>query len=251
MAKNWTMAEAAVAINSRDKEALLDIGKRFPLATSVIERALLGDRDAVVELITALPDYNTMNKFNTAIKAGIDESADVETSDDVEENDEAPVEKKSTKPAAKKEVEEDAEATDYEKMGAYPLYKLCKERGLDVKSKQPKETYIAALVAADGGASDEAEEDEAEEATGYEAMSAQELFKECKKRGIKVEAKKKPKYYIDLLEADDNKAGDADTDDDDWDDDEPEEKPAKKESSKKSAKPAKDEDDDDDDDWDI
>lgn len=89
----------------------------------------------------------------------------------------------------------------------------------------------------------------------YEGMSPVDLFKECKKKGIKAEAKKSAKYYIDLL----TKA-EADDGDDDWDDEE-EAKPAKKAPAKKPAakKPAKkaepveddDDDDDDDDDWDI
>ena len=92
----------------------------------------------------------------------------------------------------------------------------------------------------------------------YAGMSAIELFKECKKKGIKAEGKKSTKYYIDLLK----KAEEDVDDDDDWDDEEEEVKPAKKAPAKKTAakKPAKkveepeddeDDDEDDDDDWDI
>lgn len=93
----------------------------------------------------------------------------------------------------------------------------------------------------------EPEDDEGE----YAGMSAMDLYKECKNRGIKCAAKKPAKYYVELLEKDD-----ASSDDDDWDD-EPEEKPAKKAPAKKAAakKPAKkaepEDDDDDDDEWDI
>ena len=75
-------------------------------------------------------------------------------------------------------------------------------------------------------------------------MTAMELFKECKKRGIKTEPKQKASVYIKLLEADDAKQNASADEDDDWGDDE-DEKPSKP--SKKTKKPVED----DDDDWDI
>ena len=88
---------------------------------------------------------------------------------------------------------------------------------------------------------------EADEAVDYSSMSVIELFKECKKRKIKVEPKQKASVYIKALEADDKaKAAESDADED-WDDDEEvEEKP-----SKKSAKASKKSKADDDDAWDI
>ena len=50
-------------------------------------------------------------------------------------------------------------------------------------------------------------------------MNAMQLFKECKKRGIKAAPKKPAKFYVELLEADDAKADDVDDDSDDDDDD--------------------------------
>ena len=88
----------------------------------------------------------------------------------------------------------------------------------------------------------EAEEDE-DESDGddpYAGQTAAALFKECKKRGIKVAPKKDAEFYAEKLRADDAKDDDAE--------DEEEEKPAKK-PAKKAAKKA--EEDDDDDDWDI
>lgn len=57
-----------------------------------------------------------------------------------------------------------------------------------------------------------------DDVNGYADMTAKQLYAECKKRGISAEPKKAAKYYIDLLEADDNgdDADDSD-DDDDWD----------------------------------
>lgn len=95
----------------------------------------------------------------------------------------------------------------------------------------------------------------------YDGKDAIELFKECKKRGIKAAPKKTAKYYIGLLEKADAElaeADDAEDADDDWDegDDSDEEPVKKKEPAKKKAaaakkKPEPEEDEDDDDDWDI
>ena len=113
------------------------------------------------------------------------------------------------------------------------------------EEKPAKAKKAPAKMIAKAKAEEEDDEDEGE----YAGMSAMDLYKECKNRGIKAAAKKPAKYYVDLLEKDD-----ASGDDDDWDD-EPEEKPAskaaKKPAAKKAAKKAEPEDDDDDDEWDI
>lgn len=65
----------------------------------------------------------------------------------------------------------------------------------------------------------EPESDPAESEGGkYDGMNAMELFKECKKRGIKAQPKKTAKFYKDLLEKNDAEgASDGDGEDDDWD----------------------------------
>ena len=63
----------------------------------------------------------------------------------------------------------------------------------------------------------EPEADVAEDDGKYAGKAAPELFKECKKRGIKAAPKKPAKYYIDLLEKDDAKGGEPEDEDDDWD----------------------------------
>lgn len=88
----------------------------------------------------------------------------------------------------------------------------------------------------------------------YDSKDAIELFKECKKRGIKAAPKKTAKYYANLLKKAD--AEEAEAEDDSWEEEEEEEapkKPAKKTAKKaKKAEPEPEEDDDDDDDdWDI
>lgn len=62
-----------------------------------------------------------------------------------------------------------------------------------------------------------------EESTDYEDMSAKELYNLCKERNIECKPKKSEKYYINLLEEDDEAHDDWDDDeeeDDDWDDEE-------------------------------
>lgn len=58
--------------------------------------------------------------------------------------------------------------------------------------------------------------DDSEDDGKYAGKAAPELFKECKKRGIKAAPKKPAKYYIDLLEKDDAKGGESEDEDDDW-----------------------------------
>ena len=117
----------------------------------------------------------------------------------------------------------------------------------EVTEEKPvkKEDKSVKKNAAKGKKAKEVEEDDEEEdeENPYAGKNAPELYKECKKRGIKVEAKKNAKYYEKaLLEADAN--ADADSEDEDWED----EKPVKKE---KPAKKAKKQEEEDDEDWDI
>lgn len=56
------------------------------------------------------------------------------------------------------------------------------------------------------------------EAGKYDGMNAMQLFKECKKRGIKAAPKKPAKFYVELLEKADEAGNDSsDDDDEDWD----------------------------------
>lgn len=68
---------------------------------------------------------------------------------------------------------------------------------------------------------DDWDEDQ-EETMDYSEMSAKELFKLCKERGIEAKVKKPEKYYIKLLEEYDQQQEDWDDDDeeDDWEDEE-------------------------------
>lgn len=87
----------------------------------------------------------------------------------------------------------------------------------------------------------EDEDDAEDEDNPYSGKTAPELYKECKKRGLKVAAKKDAKYYEKALLKADAETEEAD---EDWE----EEKPAKKEKAKKKAKKEEAEEDED---WDI
>ena len=189
MAKNWTIKEAYEAIKAEDKSAILDFGKRFPLATMAVARMQQADL-----LVSGLPEHVTMRKVDSFLKDG------------VEPYEEEGVEKKPTPKV--------------------PNHNPSGKRGRPAKVK-------------------EVEEEETPEGNPYDGMSAVELFKECKKRGLTVQPKQKSKVYIDLLLEEDKKVESADEDEvDDWDDgddeeEEVEEKKAPKKPSKAPTKPSK------------
>ena len=263
MAKNYTFNEAVKIIaNGTDLEAITDIGRRYPVLAHKIAVVAAKAGEEFVDLMGYMPDYLTANKVNTAIKAGITESgSDDEDAEDTEAE------------ATTEDAGEDAtEATAQwdESMSAKQLWDILGKAG---KRKLAKSTKKADLVEACKQAfgtvtEAEAEDAEAEEATTeanpYEGKSAMELFKECKKRGIKAAPKKPAKFYADLLVKDDAEqakaANDEPEEDDDWGDEEAEapKKEDKKAAPKASAKGGKAEavkkaeaESEDDEDWDI
>lgn len=258
MAKNYTLKEAAnIIAEGKKKDEIMEIGRRFPLLAVSLTSVIAQAKDNFLDFINYMPDHITANKINSAMKADVDET---EAEDDSEEAEvEAP--KKAEKPAKKAETEASGE---YDSISGTKLYEMIKEAGKlkDLKAKgfgTKKADLIAYLNENPlDGATDESEKDED---GSYESMTAMELFKECKNRGIKAAPKKPAKFYIDLLKKDDAaKADESDVEDEDWDEDEPEEKPAKKAEKKaKAEKPAKkpvkkaepEEEEDDEDDWDI
>lgn len=256
MAQNWNVKQALAAINKGNKEAITDIGRRFPLTSNILAR--IGEDKAAGELINALPDHITVRKIESILKDGVQ----VDDSDnDVEEPE---VEEKSVKKVAKATKSEDA-GDDYSKMTGDQLIALLKDAGVYkdcIKKmgggrKQQMLDYIEKYGLEGGEA--EAENDAEEETTEdnpYAGKNAMELFKECKKRGIKAKPKQKAAFYVDLLMKDDQSNAESDDADDDWEDEE-EEKPAKKETKKNTStkkatkKEEPEDDDDDDDDWNI
>ena len=269
MAKNWTMAEAIKAIANQNAEDVKDIYRRYPMAAMLMTRAVAGDCESACNIIASLPEWATINKFEKALKADVPEAEEMtEAEDDAEVEDEVVDEK----PAPKAKKPEKVEKSKGAKLTGGKAYEMVKSAGKlkDMKAKgfgtkaADFIAYVEKYGPFDSDAEDEAEiESEAEESK-YALLSAQDLFKECKRRKLDVKPKKPAKYYIDLLEKNDaEQTNDSDDVDDDWDADEVvEEKPKAKKSEKAKApakkaekKPAKKaepvEDDEDDEDWDI
>lgn len=258
MAKNYTFAEAVRIINAgTDMESITDIGRRYPILMHKVATVCAKAGDAFVDLMSYMPEYLTANKVNTALKNAAGETEAEDT--DADESAETEATEENTEAGAK----------DFESMSAKEMWDLLGKAG---KRKLAKSTKKADLVEAckqafGAGATEDEAEDETEEAdteaNPYDGKSAMELFKECKKRGIKAAPKKTAKFYADLLvKADAEASNEADTESDDWDEDEAKDeepkakkstKKAEKAEEKKSAKKAakKEEAADDDDDWDI
>lgn len=216
MATNYTFAQAVKIMHEgTDKEAIIEITRRFPQMALMVNTMLVKAGEDFVEMASVFPAWMTANKFNGLLKKAVEGTAEdgdeengdnEETTEEATKTEEKPVRRR--RKAAKEEVKESEEETDE-----------------DTDSDDP-----------------------------YAGKSAMELFKECKKRKIKAEPKKPAKFYADLLKKDDaDKAKAEDTEDDDWDDgddDAAEEKKEIKKATKKTAKAAKKEEDDDED-WDI
>lgn len=232
MAKNYTFKEAVEIINAgKDTEAISEIGKRFPILMLKTAKVCALAGEDFVDLMSFLPDHVTANKINSVIKGSALEDAGDDENGDTEEE--------ATEETAK----------DYSEMNNKELKAALRKAGFkssEIKGKN-KAAMLEMLNA--GTSTKEEAEDESEDENPYEGIPAPELFKECKKRGLKTSPKKPAKYYIDLLtksDAEAAKATDAE-EDDDWEDEAP--KKEEKKSAKKATK--KEEPEDDDDDWDI
>lgn len=181
MARSYTIGEAAkILAEGADFEAVSDLHRRFPAFTHKLMNAMSGDKDAVVEFVSYIPDYVNPRKVEKVITA-------------------EPTE----------QPEEDAEADAEPELQADEEKSAPKKRRV---SKAKEETK----------AEQEAESEDEQQDGKYDGKNAMELFKECKKRGIKAAPKKPVKYYIELLEendiaADVDTADSNDDDDDDWD----------------------------------
>ena len=96
MARNWKFGEAVRAIQSGNKEDIMDIGKRFPLFLNLASQI----NEAGASLIDCVPDYCTARKIESVLKAGV-EATEPEDDEDVEEEEEPPKKKPAKKPAKK------------------------------------------------------------------------------------------------------------------------------------------------------
>lgn len=231
--KNYTLKEAVEIIaEGKDLEAIADLGKRFPILSIKIARLTAKAEKEIIDFMQYMPEYLTIKKVNNAVKTVNDSKAETE---DATEAENKPVEEETAK-----EVEEPEEK---ENKPVEP-----KKRGRKPKAK------VKAVPVEEPKAEDEADEEptETEETSNnYEGKKAVDLFKLCKSRGLKVTTKKSAKYYIDVLEKDDEakakaeEAEEAEDDEDEWDfEDEPKE-------IKKPKKSAFIEEAEDDESWDI
>lgn len=255
MARNYTFAEAVEIIaEGKDLAAIQDLGRRYPILVSKVSKVSALAGESFTELMGFMPEHLSANKVNTAIKNLIDGGSDEDDSEDTDAE-----EKKDVKPAKPAKTEEVKDSGYASKTGD-ALIAICKERGLAWKGLK-KAQLIEVLEEADAAKPakgvkadtkakakvEEETEDETEtEETDvdYSEMSAMDLFKLCKTRGIKAEPKKPAKFYIGLLE----KADEAATEEDEeWEEEEVPAKPAKGGKAKANAKPAKE----DDEEWDI
>lgn len=177
MAKNWNMGELVDAIVANDIAGIQDVGRRFPVATTLMAKVVNGDRDAIAMLMHAMPDHLTVRKINSALTDGVEEDAEDEN-DTEEVVEEKPKSKRGRKPAktededeeveekpvkkTKKVAKDDASDTGYEGKTARELFELCNERGLKAEPKKPTSYYIALLEDADkkGSKKEESEEDD-------------------------------------------------------------------------------------------
>ena len=234
MAKNYTFSEAVEIIaKGTDLEAIAELGKRFPVLSVKIATVAAKAGESFVDLMGYMPEHLTANKVNTVIKSGITETAE----DADEEANDVDV------------ADEETTGTDYDSMSGKELVKLLRKAGKGKLITSKKKADLVELCKKElgGSTTDEVEEDVDTEENPYEGKTAQELFKECKRRGLKAEAKKSAKFYADILMKDDAKA-ENDAEDDDWEDEEETPKTEKKadKKSKKAAKKVEAEDEDED-----
>lgn len=169
---------------------------------------------------------------------------DASSDDDDDEDDYKPAKKSKGGKKQSKAQDEDwgdddklPPTEELEEMSAQKLYNLCRERDIDVATKKKVEYYVDKLEQWRLDHEDEDEEpdddydddqdwgdEEEDEAPDYSEMSAQELYKLCKERDIKVAPKKNAKYYIKQLEeydkAQDDWGDEEESDDDEWEDEE-------------------------------
>lgn len=200
MAKNWSAAEAArVVYEGKDKAAIMDIGKRFPLFVAAASRGTEG----LLEIIGALhPDRITARTIESKLKEGVGE---YEEDEDATED----------KPAAKKAP---AKTTATKGRGRS---KAAVEEDEDEEEEAPKKPTRGRGKAA-SKAKPEPEEDEDDEdfeddedEIDYEELSLTELRKEAKRQKINVAGMKRDQIIAALRGEDDDEEDE--DDDDDWD----------------------------------
>lgn len=171
MAKNWMLAEAYKEIVAGNKDAIADIGGRFPIATTAL--GMIGENVGASMVFGAL-DFVTVRKVEAVLKENvkpIEDDPKPEKAEKKAEADDKPKGKRGRKPKQKVEEEkpakepmnkpEEADEPDYASMGEVELFKVCKAKGLKPAPKQDKQYYLDLLnpVEADEDSDDDWEDE--------------------------------------------------------------------------------------------
>ena len=126
--------------------------------------------------------YSEAQVLKMLDKAWPCDDVDSEDDDDEEETPKKKAPKKTGKASTKRPVDDDADeddegwgdedsgddTPDYSEMSAKELFKLCKERGIDVKPKKPEKFYIKQLEEYDQAQDDWGDDDDYEEDDEWE-----------------------------------------------------------------------------------
>lgn len=238
MATNWSLYEGAkVILAKEDMAAVAELVKKFPITSIAIQTVGTGREEDLLFLLHSLPIHTTMRKAEAAYK----ELLSGETSNDEDEDDVEETEDVADDETDDDEEEEEEPAPKKKGKGGRPRLNKSKEQQNAEHRKREK------IRKSEAEAEDEADEFDVDEETGevdYSAMTAVELYKLCKERGIAARSKRSTKEYIALLRKADEEAMSVDDEDDedsdDWDEDDA-----------PINKPTSDDDEDDEDDWDI
>lgn len=131
MAKNWKVAEAVNAIRNGDKDAIADIGRRFPLFA--VNAATVND--GAMGLIEAIPEFITVRKMESVLKKGVDDSEVESEEDEIDEEEEEvkPKKEKKEEKVAKKKAKkaEEEEEVKPKKKKAKKAEKPSKKKKVD------------------------------------------------------------------------------------------------------------------------
>ena len=256
MAKNWLAYEACeVLLAGTDKEAVSEIGSRFPLFTVAVMR---DGAKTLLEILKAVPKV-TARVVETGLKDTDAVEADAEAEEVEEEatpKKDAKTSKKVTKKVEAEEDEEEESENDYESMTGAELYKLCCARGISSLCKSRSKTALIEILEKFDAGEIEAtkkdakkevketketkpakannkkankkveeededwdDEEDEEEVDPYKGKTAKELYKMCVDRDIKTKPKQSADAYAKLLKKADAEAeveGDEEDEDDDW-----------------------------------
>lgn len=221
MAKNWTIAEMVEAIEKEDASAIQDFTRRNPLTSSLLSRAISGDREALLGFFKNVPEYLNARKMETILKEDVEP---YEEDDEKPAKKEKKAEKKSSKKEEKKPAKKEKKAKEVDgDIKSHPLYGLTKKSEFaDVKGSELMSfKKMAGISGADWGKGKD------------DAIAAVIKWNKANAKG-----KAKPKKEEEEKKSSKKKSGKS--------------KKADKKSTKKKSKPKKEDvDDEDDDDWDL